>query len=241
MLPTILLGAALAAAREPAPDPLLQQDPATVGLVRQDRGDYAATRERVERFLELSPMVGARAPAFRLPDLAGRTVALSDYRGKKPVVLVFGSASCFVFRRGYPALAERLKTRFGARVVLHVVYTLEAHPALGDVCPYSGAPWIGAPNVQDRVLVRQPRDAAERLDVARAFAARFKLDPATILVDGLDDSVWRVYGALTASVFAVDQDGIVVYKESWLRRGGPEAGPDPAPALQTALDRRRPR
>src|SRR5262245_20363774 len=33
--------------------------------------------------------VGERAPDFALPDAAGRTVALADYRGKKPVVLVF--------------------------------------------------------------------------------------------------------------------------------------------------------
>jgi hypothetical protein len=33
--------------------------------------------------------VGERAPDFTLPDAAGRPVALADYRGKKPVVLVF--------------------------------------------------------------------------------------------------------------------------------------------------------
>lgn len=33
--------------------------------------------------------VGARAPEFTLPDAVGRPVSLADYRGKKPVVLVF--------------------------------------------------------------------------------------------------------------------------------------------------------
>jgi hypothetical protein len=33
--------------------------------------------------------VGERPPAFTLPDAAGRPVSLEDYRGKKPVVLVF--------------------------------------------------------------------------------------------------------------------------------------------------------
>ena len=33
--------------------------------------------------------VGAPAPDFTLPDAAGRPVSLADYRGKKPVVLVF--------------------------------------------------------------------------------------------------------------------------------------------------------
>ncbi len=33
--------------------------------------------------------VGERPPEFTLPDAAGRPVSLADYRGKKPVVLVF--------------------------------------------------------------------------------------------------------------------------------------------------------
>jgi hypothetical protein len=33
--------------------------------------------------------VGDQAPDFTLPDAAGRPVTLADYRGKKPVVLVF--------------------------------------------------------------------------------------------------------------------------------------------------------
>jgi hypothetical protein len=33
--------------------------------------------------------VGEPAPDFMLPDAAGRPVSLADYRGKKPVVLVF--------------------------------------------------------------------------------------------------------------------------------------------------------
>jgi|SRR5215813_12896227 len=33
--------------------------------------------------------VGERAPDFTLPDASGRSVSLADYRGKKPVVIVF--------------------------------------------------------------------------------------------------------------------------------------------------------
>ena len=33
--------------------------------------------------------VGERPPEFTLPDAAGRPVSLADYRGKKPVILVF--------------------------------------------------------------------------------------------------------------------------------------------------------
>jgi AhpC/TSA family len=33
--------------------------------------------------------VGERPPEFTLPDASGRPVSLADYRGKKPVVMVF--------------------------------------------------------------------------------------------------------------------------------------------------------
>jgi len=33
--------------------------------------------------------VGERAPDFTLPDAAGRPVSLAEFRGNKPVVLVF--------------------------------------------------------------------------------------------------------------------------------------------------------
>ena len=34
-------------------------------------------------------VIGRPAPDFTLPDSAGRSIMLADYRGKKPVVLVF--------------------------------------------------------------------------------------------------------------------------------------------------------
>jgi peroxiredoxin len=33
--------------------------------------------------------VGERAPDFTLADAAGRSASLADYRGQKPVVLIF--------------------------------------------------------------------------------------------------------------------------------------------------------
>jgi len=48
------------------------------------KGEIGSLRE--------GPAPGAQAPAFRLRTHDGkRTVSLSDYRGKKPVVLIFGS------------------------------------------------------------------------------------------------------------------------------------------------------
>ena len=38
---------------------------------------------------ELSPKVGENAPDFSLVDVSGNTVRLSDFKGKKNIVLIF--------------------------------------------------------------------------------------------------------------------------------------------------------
>ena len=48
--------------------------------------NFVATRVPPTRPLFV---VGQTAPDFTLPDAAGRRVSLSDYRGRKPVVVVF--------------------------------------------------------------------------------------------------------------------------------------------------------
>ena len=58
----------------------------TLILVAAGLFNFVAMRVPVGRPLVT---VGQAVPDFTLPDAAGRLVRLSDYRGKKPVVLVF--------------------------------------------------------------------------------------------------------------------------------------------------------
>ncbi|NOQ40414.1 MAG: redoxin domain-containing protein [Anaerolineales bacterium] len=45
-----------------------------------------------KRHNKLAPRVGDPAPDFTLSDIRGEnTIRLSDFRGKKPVALIFGS------------------------------------------------------------------------------------------------------------------------------------------------------
>lgn len=48
--------------------------------------NFVVTRVPVTR---TTLRVGERSPDFTLPEAAGRPVSLADYRGKKPVVIVF--------------------------------------------------------------------------------------------------------------------------------------------------------
>lgn len=61
-----------------------------IGLTRERFDKMQVDRVRREA---IAPKVGEQAPDFNLPLLANReqTVRLSDFRGRKPVVLIFGS------------------------------------------------------------------------------------------------------------------------------------------------------
>ena len=65
--------------------PLLGQRPGN-----QRRGARMMA-ERFGNFAEHDPAVGAEAPDFTLADVEGREVTLSEFRGKRIVVLEFGS------------------------------------------------------------------------------------------------------------------------------------------------------
>ena len=64
------------------------------------------------------PKVNEIAPDFDLPDpLSGARVRLSAFRGKAPLVLIFGSYSCPNFRSSAGALKQMAKTYGGQRAI----------------------------------------------------------------------------------------------------------------------------
>jgi len=67
------------------------------------------------------PRVGDAAPDFTLKTFDGKTVSLSDYRGK-PVVLNFWASYCHPCREEFPLFREQLAAHRGEFVVLGVDY-----------------------------------------------------------------------------------------------------------------------
>jgi thiol-disulfide isomerase/thioredoxin len=140
---------------------------------------------------------GDLAPDFSLSSLDGKdTVRLSDFRGKRPVVLIFGSYTCPPFRDVYPTL-ERLHAAYGGQVAFYYVYIREAHPEDG---------WKMPRNQREGILVRTPQSMEERVQVAGQACAFFKTAiPA--LVDTMDNATDRAYAAWPSRIFVVDLNG----------------------------------
>ena len=147
------------------------------------------------------PPANALAPDFDLPEVGvKRQVRLSDFRGKTPVVLVFGSYSCPNFRASAEAL-NALFEAYGRQARFFLVYIREAHAA-GD--------WQSTRNVREGVAVAPASTMEDKEDHAVTCARELHLKfPA--LVDGMDGSVEAAYAAWPSRAFVIGADGRVRY------------------------------
>ena len=119
--------------------------------------------------------VGTEAPDFALPDLRGKTIRLSAYRGKSDVVLMFGSVTCGAtatqLRAGNPTI-QSLHTRYKKKgFEFFLIYTKEPHP--GENIP-------------------QPTTIKERVKNA-AWLKREEKVNFPILIDTPDNEVRNAY------------------------------------------------
>lgn len=146
--------------------------------------DFALTALRLNDF-RLDEREITRENAWRLYE----PVRLSDFRGKRPVVLVFGSTTSGV-RAALPAL-EDLHRTYGDRVAFLFVYIREGGARDGDA-------W------------REPETQLERLRIANSFADEVALSIPCV-VDGMNDAAMQAYAAHPARLFLVGRDGRIVF------------------------------
>jgi tetratricopeptide (TPR) repeat protein len=147
------------------------------------------------------PKVAEMAPDFVLPR-AGESgsVSLHDFRGKSPVVLIFGSYSCPNFRDSAAAL-KSLQHRYGARLPFFLVYIREAH---------STADWQSTRNTRQDVALAPAANMDEKQHHAAACSRELHLSfPA--VVDGMDNAVETAYAAWPSRAFVVGADGRILY------------------------------
>jgi tetratricopeptide (TPR) repeat protein len=160
------------------------------------RPQAAEPRERTE-----VAKPSGRAPDFALPEVgSGKIVALRNYKGKTPVVLVFGSYSCPNFRAASAAL-EELYTKYGRHIPFLLIYIREAH---------TGQSWESGRNTREGVKMEEARTLAEKKGHAMMCSRNLQLRfPA--VVDGMDGAVEKAYAAWPSRAVVVGIDGKMLY------------------------------
>jgi hypothetical protein len=168
-----------------------------------NKGGTRSTREELRWFEpERGPAVGEAAPDFELMDLEGKTVALSDLRGK-PVVLRFGSYTSPAFRQKAPRF-EELKKAYGDDVYWLIVYTFEAHASDGN--------WVSFRNKQAGIEIPQHETYEDRVECASMAREKLALT-GRVLIDDFDDGVAHLYSGHPNRAYVIDADGKIVSKQ----------------------------
>ena len=156
------------------------------------------------RVLEEYATVGDTAPPFTLLASDGRSrVSLSDYTGKKPVVLIFGSCTCPPFR-SYIASLEKLQAAYKDRVAFQLVYIQEAHPGSIIAVPTKS----GGKELQ---IIPKTGTVAERLENVEKFIQALKVT-IPVVIDSEDNPTKIAYAGWPIRLYVVGIDGKIAYK-----------------------------
>lgn len=163
-----------------------------------------ATVSRLEReaaAAEEGPQVNALAPDFGLPEVGTkRQVRLRDFRGKTPVVLVFGSYSCPNFRASADALNAMFQ-HYGRQAPFFLIYIREAHAA---------GQWQSTRNEREGITLAPVLTVEDKENHAAMCTRELHLKfPA--LVDRMDGGVEAAYAAWPSRAFVIGSDGRVRY------------------------------
>ena len=97
---------------------------------------------------------------------------------------------------------HELWERYREQVEFYVVYIREAHPEDG---------WVVTINRDQGITPTDPTSDDERLEVATACALNMKIR-IPVVVDEIDDTVARAYGALPDRLYLVGAGGHIVFQ-----------------------------
>lgn len=208
------------------------------GLVRPHHVDPRDGEHPYRSFVRLferkAPDVGDMAPDVPLWDLETKSmVRLGEIAPDLPLLLVFGSYSCPIFRSHLDDL-ERVAEAYRGQLEIVIVYTLEAHPT--DENPYVRGIWLSQVNEALDVRIRQHRSMEERLSVVNNPPPGLET-PVRVLVDLMEhietvdnladigsshpgnNPAWKAYGLLPNSAFLVDTAGRIAFRTAWFDSG----------------------
>jgi len=97
---------------------------------------------------------------------------------------------------------EKIRKDFQDDVELVLVYIKEAHPE---------DEWQMDSNVESEVVFEQPKTFEARMDLARTFMDRMKVETET-LVDDVRNTAMACYAAWPERIYVIDREGRILYK-----------------------------
>ena len=140
----------------------------------------------------LAATVGQPAPEFSAPDLAGKAVKLSDFRGKF-VVLEWTNPECPYVRRHYDSgNMPSLQKEFAAKGVVWLAVN-SSSPESGEFTPPDGmTKWVAAKGAAPTAVLIDKDGKVGRLYGARTTPHMYVIDPQGKLVyaGAIDDKRW---------------------------------------------------
>lgn len=156
------------------------------------------------------------APDFVLYDTAGVPCQLSKLLADgKPVLLIAASYTCPQSRRNIRERLDILDKNFGEKVNIRLIYTIEAHPADPDICPYTGDVFTTGANMRENVILGQPTTYGQRKEMAKKLIDKFNIH-VPVLIDSPGNAWWLNYGPAPNNAYLISPRGMVYRKYGWL-------------------------
>lgn len=145
--------------------------------------------------------LGSPAPDFALLSATGdQRIRLSDFRGKRPVVVVFGSYTCPKFRSQSDEL-NSLYERYRDRAEFLLVYIREAHGTES---------WQSSVNKREGIDLSEPTSFEQRREYASSCLRKLKIKYLAA-VDPLENTTEKAYSAWPSRVYLIDKRGLVTF------------------------------
>jgi peroxiredoxin len=149
--------------------------------------------QEIERAAFSGPEPGERPSDFSARTLDDTTIRLSDYEGKKNVLLIFGSATCPMTAGSVPGINQLYDQFHGKDLEFLFVYVREAHP--GERVP-------AHKSMKDKARAAQLLRDKEDLEMP-------------VLVDDLHGGIHRKYSRLPNAAYLIDKSGRVAFRSLW--------------------------
>ncbi len=103
--------------------------------------------------------------------------------------------------------------RFEENINTVIIYVVEAHPI--DVpSPYTDGIWLTPLNEIAGIHCAQPRNLEGRIELAEQLRRRVRLS-IPMLIDDMDNRVWREFGSAPNVAMLVQPDGRIAFKQGW--------------------------